>query len=204
MASFFAPIVLILGLFAPFISGQTATSSRSAASITSPSAPDRSAEGSQICYGRGGICDARREFGDECQREQEAHGTDGYYKCICTSGYAEVIKACDNCLLFYGLISSRINNYTVTCSSKSYTLAPIPSGLLAQQSSYNATRVTAALTSEAPTYVVTIDAMQTAPLPTVATTFVLPLATGPGSRPSAHSGLLGVLPILGILLGLWL
>ncbi|KAH6651338.1 hypothetical protein F5144DRAFT_559164 [Chaetomium tenue] len=202
MALRFASIILILGLFAPFIAGQTATTG-STASITSPSAPDRSAEGVQICYGRGAICDAKRGLYDQCENEQDAHGLDGYWECVCTSGYAAVQEACEDCQMFYGVITTRYTNYTVTCSSKSYTLAPIPSSVLGQQSSHNATRGTGARTSQQPTYVVTVNAMPTVPLPTVATTFALPLATGSASRSLAHSPLPGVLLALGISLGLW-
>lgn len=84
--------MLILGLFAPFIAGQTATT-RNTASITGPSSADRSAEGVQVCFGRGGICDANNDLSDQCQKEQDAHGLDGYWQCVCTSGYAAVDEA---------------------------------------------------------------------------------------------------------------
>jgi hypothetical protein len=119
-----------------------------------------------------------------------------------TSSLSRRRSRCDDCRLFYGVITNRILNYTVTCSSKSHTLAPIPSSVLAQQSSHNATRGTAAPKTQEPTYVVTINAMPPASLPTVATTFALPLATGAASRSLvADSWLLGVFPILGVSLG---
>ncbi|KAH6853172.1 hypothetical protein B0I37DRAFT_305668 [Chaetomium sp. MPI-CAGE-AT-0009] len=203
MALRFASIVLILGLFASSIAGQT-TTIQNTGSVTSPSAPNRSAEGLRVCYAEGGICVADDDLYDQCRREQDAHGSDGYWECVCTSGYAAVVDACDNCRLFYGVITSKSTNYTATCSSKSHTLAPIPSSILAQQSSHNATRGSGVPTKATPTYVVTINAMPTVPLPTVATTFVLPLATGPASHSSPRHRLLEVLPIVGISLGLWL
>ncbi|KAL2019176.1 hypothetical protein VTK56DRAFT_10048 [Thermocarpiscus australiensis] len=165
-------LLVFLSGFALFAAGQTQTQGGG------------SEIGDWVCFGTGSICAVDLSFGDQCRVQEDAHGfgSSQYWECVCTSGSAAISEACDDCQIAYGIIQSKITNWTSTCSSKSFTLAPIPASVLAQQSSRNATLSSTIQTAEEPTYQVTIKATPTAPLPTVATTFVLPLATSSGSH----------------------
>ncbi|KAL2136975.1 hypothetical protein VTI74DRAFT_11157 [Chaetomium olivicolor] len=194
-------LVLVVGLFAAYIAGQTTTTGTAIASSTS--AADN-AEGLEVCWGKDSICEAQNDLRKQCSQQEEAHGSNGYYGCVCTSGYGAVQEACDNCRLVYGLMSSRLANYTITCSSMSLTLAPIPSSILAQQSSRNATlyAANATRTAEPLTNAVTLNGWPTEPLPTVATTFSLPLATGAAARQLPPYWPLGGVVVVRMLVGI--
>ncbi|KAK4096167.1 hypothetical protein N658DRAFT_459155 [Parathielavia hyrcaniae] len=171
----FSTLLLCLGVFAPYIAGQTSTIITTSSSTSSLDY----LRGVRACFASDAICGVENDLNDQCEQQREARGGEGYYECVCASGIAAVDEACDNCQLVYGMISTRAFNYTATCSSKGYTLAPIPSSVLDQQSSRNATQYSG--TGMAPveplTDAVTIQGSPT-DLPTVATTFSLPLQTG--------------------------
>jgi hypothetical protein len=103
------------------------------------------------------------------------------------------------------MISAGLSNYTSTCSRIGATLAPIPSSIIDQQSSRNATLSTATdLGSVEPlTGTATVQGWPTVPLPTVATTFALPLATGAAARRGPQYWPLGGSVVVPILLGMW-
>ncbi|KAK4119571.1 hypothetical protein N657DRAFT_650067 [Parathielavia appendiculata] len=196
------PVLLLgLSLSAPYVAGQTATSTTATASRTYDPG---NVQGLRACFGAGSICKVKLDLHDQCEEQQEAQGDDGYYECVCGSGYAAVDEACDNCRLVYGMITSRLWNYTATCSSEGYTVAPIPSSVLAQQSSHNATFAlgTGATAVEPLTDPVTIQGSPTEPLPTVATTFSLPLQTGAAARRLPQSWILAGLAMAHVLLGI--
>ncbi|KAL2150492.1 hypothetical protein VTH82DRAFT_7055 [Thermothelomyces myriococcoides] len=81
-------------------------------------------------------------------------------------------------------------NVTSYCSSYGYTLAPIPSSVISQQFEHNATRETTRRPKTAiTTYVETIQGFPSESLPSVATTFSLPLETGAAPHQPGHNGL---------------
>ncbi|KAL2160715.1 hypothetical protein VTH06DRAFT_912 [Thermothelomyces fergusii] len=137
----------------------------------------------QMCWSRGSICSVAMALGEEeCDVVEDAHGLDKYWECVCTSGLGAVKVACDYCEESYGIGRLAVNT-TSSCLDRGFTLAPIPSSVLSQQSRHNATRATVP-TTPTPTHIVTIQATQP-DLPTVATTAALPLETGAASRRSA-------------------
>ncbi|KAL2138487.1 hypothetical protein VTI28DRAFT_6730 [Corynascus sepedonium] len=191
-------LLFVLGLFAPSICGQ-----KSSASSTSTSTSKFDYEfGLHMCFSDEAICVINNQLYRECQKVEEAHGREGYMECICESGAAAVNHACEDCRVSYGLTDHNVLNYTLTCSSMGFTLAPIPSSIVSQQSRFNATRATIppSSTSEKPQVILTIEAAPTAPLPTVATTFHQPLATAAASHQLAKYGLLGGSTIAGMML----
>jgi hypothetical protein len=95
----FAVLFFLLGVLAPYTTGQTTTSAARSTSATtgtartsSSSPPDRS-EGLRVCFSDDSICAAGQDLRVQCDQEQEAHGSDGYYQCVCGSGYAAVDEA---------------------------------------------------------------------------------------------------------------
>ncbi|KAL2169392.1 hypothetical protein VTG60DRAFT_6098 [Thermothelomyces hinnuleus] len=196
-------LFIVWGLLAPSVLGASttsATSTSSAASNTRPSGAEYSLA-VQMCWDKGAICSVAQDFRQECEEVQDAHGFDKYWECICTSGSGAVDMACDNCQDYYG-IGGLASNTTSDCLSRGFTLAPIPSSIISQQSQHNATRATV-LTTDTPTYVVTVHATQPESLPTIATTARLPLETGAASRQPAQYGLLmGGSVIAGLILAL--
>jgi hypothetical protein len=46
-----------------------------------------------VCYAKGSICDIFGDTINQCNKEQEAHGYDGWIKCICESGFVGISKA---------------------------------------------------------------------------------------------------------------
>jgi hypothetical protein len=86
----FSALFYVLALFAPYVAGQTTTTS--AAATSSTSAPSR-VEALRVCYGEGSICRAAADLLKACDNEKKAHGTDAYNECLCTSGYGAVDEA---------------------------------------------------------------------------------------------------------------
>ncbi|KAK0716067.1 hypothetical protein B0H67DRAFT_256659 [Lasiosphaeris hirsuta] len=135
---------------------------------------DDDGEGLRFCFGTDSICVASNDMSSACRDEEDAHGSDAYWQCACLSGYAAVNDACDECQISYGMKNSSIIDWDDSCSDKGLSVAPIPSSIIAQQSSRNATYVAHA--AEVPKTTVTYKAIPTEPLPTVATTAINPLS----------------------------
>jgi hypothetical protein len=82
-------LLLVLGLFAQYIAGQTTTTGTTSSSTSAPEA----VEGLRACSGIGAICEVKIDLHDHCEEQREAQGDDGYFECICASGYAAVDEA---------------------------------------------------------------------------------------------------------------
>ena len=96
---------------------------------------------------------------------------------------SDLLASCEDCRLFYGIASTRFTLYLESCTKLSLTVAPIPSSVLAQQSSRNQSLATAPITGgEAPTLVLTFRPTPAWPIPTATGTASTPGESGSGTR----------------------
>ncbi|KAH7389076.1 hypothetical protein BKA64DRAFT_129565 [Cadophora sp. MPI-SDFR-AT-0126] len=95
-----------------------------------------------FCFGTGSYCGSALDLYDECSDLQNNfRDLKPWYECICANGYLSTKIACNWCQDAYNLTYTvgLTEDETETCQSESYSIAPIPATIQAQQSSFNAT-----------------------------------------------------------------
>ncbi|KAH8591099.1 hypothetical protein B0O99DRAFT_719784 [Bisporella sp. PMI_857] len=92
-----------------------------------------------FCFGRNSICETSNNLYTQCKRFQDDYDNlKPWYECLCGNGYVSVDEACDWCQEVYQLGGSSYNMRD-DCVENGASIAAIPTAILAQQSSYNAT-----------------------------------------------------------------
>ncbi|RKK62449.1 hypothetical protein BFJ69_g17021 [Fusarium oxysporum] len=89
-----------------------------------------------FCYGERSICEVYGVLLDQCYSKGSG---DPFIECLCQNGYVSVDQACYWCQLAYDLNPVSVLDHKAQCSSAGVSIAPIPSSILDQASSYNAT-----------------------------------------------------------------
>ncbi|CZR56721.1 uncharacterized protein PAC_06610 [Phialocephala subalpina] len=109
-----------------------------------------------FCYGDHSICEENNNLHGACEAFETQDDQTQFYECLCGNGYVSVNQAlvmsiflevfpsltqssCGWCDDVFGLSGDMDSFYFDQCSSYSFTVAPIPSSVLALESSYNAT-----------------------------------------------------------------
>ncbi|KAL2062707.1 hypothetical protein VTL71DRAFT_5779 [Oculimacula yallundae] len=95
-----------------------------------------------FCYSEGSICPQASQLYDQCQDLQNNFkDLNPWYECVCGNGYTATNRACNWCQAAYNLSYTVgiVDDQIERCQSLSYSIAPIPTQLIAVQSSFNAT-----------------------------------------------------------------
>ncbi|KAF8857526.1 hypothetical protein BDZ45DRAFT_674703 [Acephala macrosclerotiorum] len=94
-----------------------------------------------FCYGDKSICEENNNLYQACESFETQDDQTQLYECLCGNGYVAVNQACGWCDDAFGLTGDMGTFYFDQCSSYSFTVASIPSSVLALESSYNATYI---------------------------------------------------------------
>ncbi|KAH7323941.1 hypothetical protein BKA65DRAFT_511734 [Rhexocercosporidium sp. MPI-PUGE-AT-0058] len=95
-----------------------------------------------FCFSEDSICSQSSKLYDQCSDLQDNFkDLNPWYECVCGNGYTSTDQACNWCQAAYNLTYTVgiVEDQIETCQSLSYSIAPIPTQIVAIQSSFNAT-----------------------------------------------------------------
>ncbi|KAF2742653.1 hypothetical protein M011DRAFT_481558 [Sporormia fimetaria CBS 119925] len=94
----------------------------------------------RVCYGEDSVCEIAVDMRDECEQNAGSLSSPEYYKCVCEGGSVPVEQACQDCALFYSRLGTGFASMLSSqCSSRSFTVAPMPESVVSIQEARNAT-----------------------------------------------------------------